>query len=147
MWSHPDPKTETCTPNKPFSRVNILVEKHIYSPTPHHIRKSPYFLPKFSAKIFHNELTDSFWQTVIKAYHYCLIFRLWFPSPWFKKNLHSCRMHQNEWFSLVCRWIHSPWLKKILILRGLECTRMNDFYWLVNEYIHHGWRKFWFSEL
>ena len=51
-------------------------------------------------------------------------------------------MFKNERFPLIIQRILSPWLKKILSSTALKCSRMNDFYWLLREFFHHGWRIF-----
>ena len=43
--------------------------------------------------------------------------------------------------------IYLPWLKKILDLDDLKCSKMKHFQTLITEYLHHGWRKFQNLEL
>ena len=52
-------------------------------------------------------------------------------------------MLQNGRFPLIIQRILSPWLKKILTSTAQKCSRMNDFHWLLREFFHHGWRRFW----
>ena len=54
-------------------------------------------------------------------------------------------MLQNEGFQNVYHRISSPWLKKILDLDDLKCSRMKHFKTFITENLHHGWRKFWIS--
>ena len=52
-------------------------------------------------------------------------------------------MHQNERFYVVFSRTYSSWLKKILNLDDLKCTRMKNVLLSLAEHLHHGWRKFW----
>ena len=83
-------------------------------------------------------LQNEWFLWIVREYFHHCWWKFWFLLLW----------NAPEWrISIDWLGIFLPWLKKILSCIAPECSQMKDFYCLLGNTFHHGWRKFWLSLL